>query len=58
MGFRTGSYAKVWKVTDKGNYSEVELSVSKKINRQNNMKLILVVNLFVLLELLIKKLES
>ena len=33
MGFRTGTYAKVWKTEDKGNYSVVELSTSKK-NKQ------------------------
>ena len=33
MGFRTGAYAKVWKTEDKGNYSVVELSTSKK-NKQ------------------------
>jgi len=30
MGFRTGSYAKVWRFEDKGNYSVVEISTSKK----------------------------
>ena len=30
MGFRTDSYAKVWKVENKGNYHNVQLSVSKK----------------------------
>lgn len=30
MGFRTDSFAKVWKVENKGNYSVVELSTSKK----------------------------
>ena len=33
MGFRTGAYAKIWKTEDKGNYSVVELSTSKK-NKQ------------------------
>ena len=35
MGFRTGSYAKVWRFEDKGNYSVVELSTSKK-NKQTD----------------------
>lgn len=30
MGFRTGAFAKVWKFENKGNYSVVELSTSKK----------------------------
>ena len=30
MGFRSGNYAKVWKFENKGNYSVVELSTSKK----------------------------
>jgi hypothetical protein len=30
MGFKNGGYAKVWAVEDKGNYSVVELSSSKK----------------------------
>jgi hypothetical protein len=30
MGFRTGAFAKVWKTENKGNYSVVELSTSKK----------------------------
>ena len=30
MGFGTGSYVKVWNVTDNGNYSVVEISYSKK----------------------------
>lgn len=30
MGFRTGAYATIWGVEDKGNYSVVELSTSKK----------------------------
>ena len=30
MGFREGSFAKVWKVENKGNYSVVEMSTSKK----------------------------
>ena len=33
MGFKTNAYAKVWKTEDKGNYSVVELSTSKK-NKQ------------------------
>lgn len=35
MGFRTGAYAKVWAVENKGNYSVVELSTSKK-NKTTN----------------------
>ena len=35
MGFRTGSYAKVWRFEDKGNYAVVELSTSKK-NKQTD----------------------
>jgi len=35
MGFKVGSYAKIWKVENKGNYSIVELSISKK-NKQSN----------------------
>ena len=35
MGFKTGAYVKIWKVEDKGNYSVVELSSSKK-NKQTN----------------------
>lgn len=30
MGFRVNAYATVWNVVDKGNYSEVEMSISKK----------------------------
>jgi hypothetical protein len=30
MGFRSGSFAKVWAVESKGNYSVVEISTSKK----------------------------
>lgn len=30
MGFRTGAYAKVWDVTDKGNYSTANVSISRK----------------------------
>ena len=30
MGFRQNSYAKVWRFEDKGNYSVVEISTSKK----------------------------
>lgn len=30
MGFRTDAFAKVWAVENKGNYSVVELSTSKK----------------------------
>lgn len=30
MGFRTDSYAKVWKIENKGNYHNVQLSISKK----------------------------
>lgn len=33
MGFRNNTYAKVWKSEDKGNYSIVELSTSRK-NKQ------------------------
>lgn len=33
MGFRTGAFAKVWRFENKGNYSVVELSTSKK-NKQ------------------------
>lgn len=36
MGFRTGSYAKVWEIVDKGNYSEVSLSTSRKDKRTGN----------------------
>ena len=35
MGFRTDAYAKVWAVENKGNYSVVELSTSKK-NKTTN----------------------
>ena len=35
MGFRNGNYAKVWKFEDKGNYSVVEISTSKK-NKQTD----------------------
>jgi hypothetical protein len=35
MGFRQDAYAKVWNVENKGNYSVVELSTSKK-NRQTD----------------------
>jgi single-strand DNA-binding protein len=35
MGFRTDAYAKVWAVENKGNYSVVELSTSKK-NKATN----------------------
>lgn len=35
MGFRNNAYAKVWKSEDKGNYSIVELSTSKK-NKQTD----------------------
>ena len=35
MGFRNNAYAKVWKAEDKGNYSVVELSTSKK-NKQTD----------------------
>ena len=35
MGFRNNAYAKVWKSEDKGNYSVVELSTSKK-NKQTD----------------------
>jgi hypothetical protein len=34
MGFRTGSYAKIWGVESKGNYSVVDMSISKK-NKQS-----------------------
>ena len=30
MGFKTGGFAKVWKSEDKGNYSVVDISTSKK----------------------------
>lgn len=30
MGFRTGAYARIWKVEDKGNYSLCNLSISRK----------------------------
>lgn len=30
MGFRTGAFAKAWKIENKGNYSVVDLSTSKK----------------------------
>lgn len=30
MGFREGSYAKIWNLEDKGNYHVAEMSVSKK----------------------------
>lgn len=30
MGFRTDVYAKLWKIENKGNYSIVEMSTSKK----------------------------
>lgn len=35
MGFSVGSYAKVWSVEDKGNYSQVALSISKKAKDEN-----------------------
>lgn len=35
MGFRTGSYATVWGIENKGNYSIVEMSTSKK-NKQTD----------------------
>ena len=35
MGFRTGIYAKVWRFENKGNYSVVEISTSKK-NKQTD----------------------
>lgn len=35
MGFRSGSYAKVWRFEDKGNYAIVEISTSKK-NKQTD----------------------
>ena len=35
MGFSVGTYAKVWNVEDKGRYSVVELSVSKKAKDEN-----------------------
>ena len=35
MGFRTDAYAKIWAVENKGNYSVVELSTSKK-NKTTN----------------------
>jgi len=30
MGFRTGAYAKVWKIENKGNYSVGQISISRK----------------------------
>lgn len=30
MGFRKGAYAKIWSIEDKGNFTKVNLSVSKK----------------------------
>lgn len=33
MGVRTGSYGTIWEVRDKGNYSDVRLSTSRK-NKQ------------------------
>ena len=30
MGFRQGSYAKIWNLEDKGNYHVAEMSISKK----------------------------
>ena len=30
MGFRTGNYARIWEVTDKGRYLEAKMSVSKR----------------------------
>jgi hypothetical protein len=35
MGFRTGSYAKIWKIDRKEKYSDVQLSISKK-NKQTD----------------------
>lgn len=35
MGFRTGAYAKIWDVEDKGNITKVRLSTSKK-NKQTD----------------------
>lgn len=35
MGFKTGAFVKIWNVEDKGKYSIVELSSSKK-NKQTN----------------------
>lgn len=35
MGFRVDSYAKVWEIENKGNYSEAKISISKK-NKQTN----------------------
>ena len=35
MGFSVNSYAKVWGVEDKGNYSQVALSISKKAKDEN-----------------------
>ena len=34
MGFRQGSYAKIWKIEDKGNYFIAQISISKK--KQNS----------------------
>lgn len=33
MGFRTGGYATIWKVEDKGKWSNVQLSTSRKNQR-------------------------
>lgn len=30
MGFRQGAYAKIWEVTDEGNYSTANVSISRK----------------------------
>ena len=35
MGFRTDSYGKIWKIENKGRYSVVEMSTSKK-NKQTD----------------------
>lgn len=35
MGFRNGAYAKIWSVEDKGNFTKVNLSTSKKIKDSN-----------------------
>lgn len=36
MGFRAGSYARIWSVDDKGNYSVAKMSISKKNKETNN----------------------
>lgn len=39
MGFSTNSYAKIWKIENKGKYSVVELSVSHKSKDENGNEL-------------------